>query len=214
MWREISPDCDIALVRISSVIAFGAVAISAVLYGVSRHSDQLEAGNPGSIEPAAERGNVRSDSVRSLRAAVRKRIADSAEKALDLSGGIVVVASPDDFEETRFSQHLSCPGCGRTTSTVFQELAQDIQAHIRASMPQWRQQYPGVEELSVAVMGCIVNGPGESKHADIGISLPGTGETPAAPVFVDGKKAATLRGENIAREFTAMVEAYVERRFG
>ena len=108
----------------------------------------------------------------------------------------------------------ACPGCGRTTSTVFQELAQDIQAHIRERMPVWRAQYPGVEALNVAVMGCIVNGPGESKHADIGISLPGTGETPAAPVFIDGKKAMTLRGEGIAEEFTRIVDDYVVRRFG
>ncbi len=108
----------------------------------------------------------------------------------------------------------ACPGCGRTTSTVFQELAQEIQAHIRESMPKWREQYPGVEELNVAVMGCIVNGPGESKHADIGISLPGTGETPAAPVFVDGVKAVTLRGPNIAEDFKAMVLDYIEKRYG
>lgn len=108
----------------------------------------------------------------------------------------------------------ACPGCGRTTSTVFQELAQDIQTYIRDSMPLWRARYPGVEALNVAVMGCIVNGPGESKHADIGISLPGTGEAPAAPVFIDGQKAMTLRGEGIAREFKKIVEDYIERRFG
>ena len=108
----------------------------------------------------------------------------------------------------------ACPGCGRTTSTVFQELAQNIQADLRKNMPLWRDKYPGVEELKVAVMGCIVNGPGESKHADIGISLPGTGETPTAPVFVDGKKAATLRGPNIARDFEQMVADYIENRFG
>ncbi|MEA2832730.1 MAG: (E)-4-hydroxy-3-methylbut-2-enyl-diphosphate synthase [Methylobacteriaceae bacterium] len=108
----------------------------------------------------------------------------------------------------------ACPGCGRTTSTVFQELARDIQAHIRDSMPVWKTRYPGVETLNVAVMGCIVNGPGESKHADIGISLPGTGETPTAPVFIDGKKAMTLRGEGIAGEFKQIVEDYVVRRFG
>ncbi|NBS34849.1 MAG: flavodoxin-dependent (E)-4-hydroxy-3-methylbut-2-enyl-diphosphate synthase [Methylocystaceae bacterium] len=108
----------------------------------------------------------------------------------------------------------ACPGCGRTTSTVFQELARDIQEHIRQRMPNWRAQYPGVETLNVAVMGCIVNGPGESKHADIGISLPGTGETPAAPVFIDGKKAMTLRGEGIAEEFTRIVDEYIVQRFG
>ncbi len=108
----------------------------------------------------------------------------------------------------------ACPGCGRTTSTVFQELAKDIEDHLRASMPEWRDRYPGVEALNVAVMGCIVNGPGESKHADIGISLPGTGEQPAAPVFIDGKKAMTLRGPHIADEFKALVADYIEQRFG
>ncbi|MDH6231182.1 (E)-4-hydroxy-3-methylbut-2-enyl-diphosphate synthase [Mesorhizobium soli] len=108
----------------------------------------------------------------------------------------------------------ACPGCGRTTSTVFQELAQNIQADIRKNMPVWREKYPGVEELKIAVMGCIVNGPGESKHADIGISLPGTGETPAAPVFIDGRKATTLRGPHIAEDFEKMVADYVEQRFG
>ncbi|EJN05524.1 1-hydroxy-2-methyl-2-(E)-butenyl 4-diphosphate synthase [Phyllobacterium sp. YR531] len=108
----------------------------------------------------------------------------------------------------------ACPGCGRTTSTVFQELAQSIQSDIRTNMPIWREKYPGVEALNVAVMGCIVNGPGESKMADIGISLPGTGETPSAPVFVDGKKVATLRGAGIAQEFQKMVADYIENRFG
>jgi (E)-4-hydroxy-3-methylbut-2-enyl-diphosphate synthase len=108
----------------------------------------------------------------------------------------------------------ACPGCGRTTSTTFQELAQDIQSFIRDSMPKWKTQYPGVETLNVAVMGCIVNGPGESKHADIGISLPGTGETPTAPVFIDGKKAATLRGAGLSAEFKQMVIDYIENRWG
>ena len=108
----------------------------------------------------------------------------------------------------------ACPGCGRTTSTVFQELAQSIQNHIRERMPAWKEQYTGVEELNVAVMGCIVNGPGESKHADIGISLPGTGEEPAAPVFIDGAKAMTLRGPGIADEFRELVEKYVAERYG
>ncbi len=108
----------------------------------------------------------------------------------------------------------ACPGCGRTTSSLFQELARDIQDHIRDSMPEWRKSYPGVETLTVAVMGCIVNGPGESKHADIGISLPGTGETPAAPVFIDGAKAVTLRGPDIADDFKKMVADYIEKRFG
>ena len=108
----------------------------------------------------------------------------------------------------------ACPGCGRTTSTVFQELARDIQDWISTSMPEWKARYVGVENLNVAVMGCIVNGPGESKHADIGISLPGTGETPTAPVFIDGQKAATLRGPTIAAEFKVMVAEYIEKRFG
>ena len=108
----------------------------------------------------------------------------------------------------------ACPGCGRTTSTTFQELAGEIQDFIRDAMPDWKTRYPGVEGLNVAVMGCIVNGPGESKHADIGISLPGTGETPTAPVFIDGKKAATLRGPTLAADFKQMVIDYIERRYG
>jgi (E)-4-hydroxy-3-methylbut-2-enyl-diphosphate synthase len=108
----------------------------------------------------------------------------------------------------------ACPGCGRTTSTTFQELAQEIQGFIVDSMPEWKTRYPGVESLNVAVMGCIVNGPGESKHADIGISLPGTGEQPTAPVFVDGKKVATLRGPTLASDFKNMVIDYIERRYG
>ena len=109
---------------------------------------------------------------------------------------------------------IACPGCGRTTSTVFQELGQDIQGYIRERLPEWRGQYPGFETLQLAVMGCIVNGPGESKHADIGISLPGTGELPAAPVFIDGKKVKTLRGEDIADQFKDIVEDYVQNRWG
>jgi len=108
----------------------------------------------------------------------------------------------------------ACPGCGRTTSTVFQELARDVQDMIQERMPEWTARYPGVETLNLAVMGCIVNGPGESKHADVGISLPGTGETPAAPVFIDGKKAMTLRGPTIAADFKRVVEEYIERRYG
>jgi len=108
----------------------------------------------------------------------------------------------------------ACPGCGRTTSTVFQELAGSIQTYLRERMPEWRENYTGVEEMNVAVMGCIVNGPGESKHADIGISLPGTGETPSAPVFIDGEKRMTLRGTAIAQEFQAIVEDYVKNRYG
>jgi (E)-4-hydroxy-3-methylbut-2-enyl-diphosphate synthase len=108
----------------------------------------------------------------------------------------------------------ACPGCGRTTSTVFQDLAEKIQTYLRAQMPAWKSAYPGVEQMRVAVMGCVVNGPGESKHADIGISLPGTGEVPVAPVYVDGKKTVTLKGERIAEEFQAIVEAYVRDKYG
>ncbi|MBS7349412.1 MAG: flavodoxin-dependent (E)-4-hydroxy-3-methylbut-2-enyl-diphosphate synthase [Comamonas sp.] len=109
---------------------------------------------------------------------------------------------------------VACPGCGRTTSTTFQELAKQIDDYLRQQMPVWRKQYPGVEGLKVAVMGCIVNGPGESKHADIGISLPGTGEAPAAPVYIDGEKAMTLRGAGIAQAFQTVVQNYIEKRFG
>ena len=107
----------------------------------------------------------------------------------------------------------ACPGCGRTTSSFFQELAQSVTQHVRASMPEWKLKYPGVENLSLAVMGCVVNGPGESRHADIGISLPGTGEAPSAPVFIDGQKAMTLRGENIAQEFLGVIDRYVAQRY-
>ena len=109
---------------------------------------------------------------------------------------------------------IACPGCGRTTSTYFQELAEKIQSHLRHRMPEWRKRYAGVEEMTVAVMGCVVNGPGESKHASIGISLPGTGERPVAPVYIDGEKGPTLKGERIAEEFQALVEQYVERTYG
>jgi len=108
----------------------------------------------------------------------------------------------------------ACPGCGRTTSTVFQELAEDIQAYVRTQMPLWRERFPGVEDMSLAVMGCVVNGPGESKHANIGISLPGTGEAPSAPVFIDGEKVMTLRGDRIAEEFKALVDDYVVTHYG
>ncbi len=108
---------------------------------------------------------------------------------------------------------IACPGCGRTTSTYFQELAQKIQSHIRHQMPAWRTRYTGVEEMTVAVMGCVVNGPGESKHANLGISLPGTGERPVAPVYVDGEKTVTLKGEHIAEEFQQLVEDYVARTY-
>jgi (E)-4-hydroxy-3-methylbut-2-enyl-diphosphate synthase len=109
---------------------------------------------------------------------------------------------------------VACPGCGRTTSHYFQQLARDIQDHLRRQMPVWRSQYPGVEKMTVAVMGCVVNGPGESKHANIGISLPGTGEIPVAPVYIDGEKTVTLKGETIARDFQKLVDDYVQRRYG
>ncbi len=108
----------------------------------------------------------------------------------------------------------ACPGCGRTASTYFQELADKIQGFLRAQMPLWKKRYPGVESMRVAVMGCVVNGPGESKHADIGISLPGTNEVPVAPVYVDGEKTVTLKGERIAEEFQAIVERYIEEKYG
>ena len=109
---------------------------------------------------------------------------------------------------------IACPGCGRTSSTVFQELADRIQTYLREQMPLWKNQYPGVESMNVAVMGCVVNGPGESRHADLGISLPGTGEVPAAPVFVDGQRTVTLKGDRIAEEFQTIVQEYVARRYG
>jgi (E)-4-hydroxy-3-methylbut-2-enyl-diphosphate synthase len=109
---------------------------------------------------------------------------------------------------------IACPGCGRTSSTVFQELADRIQTYLREQMPVWKTQYPGVESMNVAVMGCVVNGPGESRHADLGISLPGTGEVPAAPVFVDGQRTVTLKGDHIAEEFQTIVQEYVSRRYG
>jgi (E)-4-hydroxy-3-methylbut-2-enyl-diphosphate synthase len=129
-----------------------------------------------------------------------------------------VVVAQELLQTMGFRQFLpvvaACPGCGRTTSQTFQVLAKEIQDHLTSSMPEWRERYPGVEDLSVAVMGCIVNGPGESKHADIGISLPGTGETPAAPVFIEGQKVATLRGADVADQFKLMVADYIEKRFG
>ncbi|MCG5514400.1 flavodoxin-dependent (E)-4-hydroxy-3-methylbut-2-enyl-diphosphate synthase [Ectothiorhodospira shaposhnikovii] len=129
----------------------------------------------------------------------------------------VIVAQEilQSLELRRFSPAVvACPGCGRTSSDYFQHLAQDIQNHIRHNMPEWRKRYPGVEEMTVAVMGCVVNGPGESKHANIGISLPGTGEMPVAPVYEDGEKTVTLKGDHIAEEFQQLVEQYIERRYG
>jgi len=163
-------------------------------------------------------------------------VASSAALALLLAEGIgdtirvslTPAPGADRTEEVRVAQQIlqsmglrsfqpqvtSCPGCGRTTSTFFQELAQRVQGHLDARMPEWRGRYPGVEELRVAVMGCVVNGPGESRHADIGISLPGAFEEPSAPVFVDGEKVTTLRGEGIVEEFLALLEGYVDRRYG
>jgi (E)-4-hydroxy-3-methylbut-2-enyl-diphosphate synthase len=109
---------------------------------------------------------------------------------------------------------VACPGCGRTSSDYFQKLAQDIQSYLREQMPVWHRRYPGVEEMTVAVMGCVVNGPGESKHANIGISLPGTGERPVAPVYVDGEKTVTLKGDHIAEQFQQLVDEYVVRKYG
>ncbi|WP_421762277.1 flavodoxin-dependent (E)-4-hydroxy-3-methylbut-2-enyl-diphosphate synthase [Devosia sp.] len=129
-----------------------------------------------------------------------------------------VIVAQELLQTMGFRQFLpvvaACPGCGRTTSSTFQVLAKEIQDHLSSSMPEWKERYPGVENLSVAVMGCIVNGPGESKHANIGISLPGTGETPAAPVFVDGQKVATLRGADVAQQFKGMVADYIEKKYG
>jgi (E)-4-hydroxy-3-methylbut-2-enyl-diphosphate synthase len=129
-----------------------------------------------------------------------------------------VLVAQEILQTMGFRQFLpvvaACPGCGRTTSETFQVLAKEIQDHLSSSMPEWKERYPGVEALSVAVMGCIVNGPGESKHANIGISLPGTGETPAAPVFIDGKKVATLRGADVAGQFKVMVADYIEHKYG
>ncbi len=163
-------------------------------------------------------------------------VASSAALALLLAEGIgdtirvslTPAPGADRAEEVRVAQQIlqsmglrsfqpqvtSCPGCGRTTSTFFQEMAQRIQGHLDERMPEWRGRYAGIEELRVAVMGCVVNGPGESRHADIGISLPGAFEEPSAPVFVDGEKVTTLRGEGIVEEFLALLEGYVDRRYG
>ena len=136
-------------------------------------------------------------------------VASTAALAVLLQQGI-----GDTIRSSFTPMVIACPGCGRTSSSYFQQLAQDIQGYLRHQMPVWRQQYPGVEEMTVAVMGCVVNGPGESKHANIGISLPGTGETPVAPVYVDGEKTVTLKGERIAEEFQAIVDDYVQRSYG
>ena len=168
-------------------------------------------------------------------AAAYRRVANEEDIHVQIdadSGRIRVSLTPapggEREEEVRVAQQVlqsmglrsflpqvsACPGCGRTTSTFFQEMAERIQAYLRDRMPEWRAAYPGVEELTVAVMGCVVNGPGESKHADIGISLPGTFEAPVAPVFVDGKLDRTLRGDGLVDEFIGLLESYVERRYG
>ena len=139
-----------------------------------------------------------------------------ATNVLEARGGSLVPPVAQRGYHIVYRDHETnyCPGCGRTTSTVFQELAKNIEQFLRDQMPVWKSQYAGVEEMRVAVMGCVVNGPGESKHADIGISLPGTGEVPVAPVYVDGKKTVTLKGERIAEEFQQIVEDYVKARYG
>lgn len=145
-----------------------------------------------------------------IRASLTPKVGESRTLEVKVCQELLQVMGIRSFS----AQVSACPGCGRTTSTFFQELAQDIQKSLDDNMPRWRKDYPGVEEMNVAVMGCIVNGPGESKHANIGISLPGTGESPVAPVFMDGKKTHTLRGDNIAAEFHALVEDYVKTRYG
>ena len=144
-----------------------------------------------------------------IRASLTPAVGESRNKEVELCQDILQSIGLRSFNP----QVSACPGCGRTTSTVFQTLAEKIQTYLKSSMPEWRVKYPGVESLNVAVMGCIVNGPGESKHADIGISLPGTGETPTAPVFIDGYKAMTLRGEKIAEEFQVIVSDYIANRY-
>lgn len=145
-----------------------------------------------------------------IRASLTPAPGESRNKEVELCCDVLQALGLRSFNP----QVSACPGCGRTTSIFFQELAEKIQTFLKTSMPVWKKKYPGVETLNVAVMGCIVNGPGESKHADIGISLPGTGESPAAPVFIDGQKAVTLRGTGIAEEFQGIVEDYIEKRFG
>ena len=189
IYRDIAARCDYPLhlgLTEAGMGAKGIVASTAALSVLLQEG----IGDTIRISLTPEPGGDRSEEV---------RVAQEILQALELRSFTPVV--------------ISCPGCGRTTSTFFQQLAQDIQAYIHAQMPQWRRQYPGVENMTVAVMGCVVNGPGESKHANIGISLPGTGEKPVAPVYVDGEKTVTLKGEGIAREFQHIVEQYVAQHY-
>ena len=190
VYRELSKRCDYALhlgLTEAGMGAKGVVASTAALSVLLQEG----IGNTIRVSLTPQPGESRTQEV---------VIAAEILQALELRSFVPSVTA--------------CPGCGRTTSTTFQELTQQIEAYLRAQMPQWRSKYPGVEKMKVAVMGCIVNGPGESKQADIGISLPGTGEAPAAPVYIDGEKRLTLRGDSIAEEFQALVEDYVEKRFG
>ncbi len=190
VYRELSKRCDYALhlgLTEAGMGTKGAVASAAALSVLLQEG----IGNTIRVSLTPQPGESRTQEV---------VIAAEILQALELRSFVPSVTA--------------CPGCGRTTSTTFQELTQRIESFLRAQMPLWRSKYPGVEKMKVAVMGCIVNGPGESKQADIGISLPGTGEAPAAPVYIDGEKRMTLRGEGIAEEFQAIVEDYVEKRFG
>ncbi len=189
IYRDIAARCDYPLhlgLTEAGMGAKGIVASTAALSVLLQEG----IGDTIRISLTPEPGGDRSEEV---------RVAQEILQALELRSFTPVV--------------ISCPGCGRTTSTFFQQLAQDIQDYIRTQMPQWRSQYPGVENMTVAVMGCVVNGPGESKHANIGISLPGTGEKPVAPVYVNGEKTVTLKGEGIAREFQHIVERYVAEHY-
>ena len=167
-------------------------------------------GSKGIVASAAALGLILQDGIGdTIRVSLTPEVGAKREKEVIVAQEILQTMGIRSF----IPQVSSCPGCGRTTSTYFRELAESIQNYIRAQMPKWKQIYPGVEDLNVAVMGCIVNGPGESKHADIGISLPGSGESPVAPVFIDGKKAHTLRGDNISAEFQKIMLNYIENRY-
>lgn len=190
VYRKLSERCDFALHLGLTEAGMGSKGIVASTAGLAVLLQQ-GIGDTIRISLTPEPGGDRTQEV---------RVAQEILQSMGLRSFVPVVTA--------------CPGCGRTTSTVFQQLAKEIEDHIRDQMPVWRESYPGVETLNVAVMGCIVNGPGESKHSDIGISLPGTGETPAAPVFIDGQKVRTLRGPTIAADFKAMVQSYIEERFG
>ena len=190
VYRKLAERCDFALHLGLTEAGMGSKGIVASTAGLAVLLQQ-GIGDTIRISLTPEPGGDRTQEV---------RVAQEILQSMGLRSFVPVVTA--------------CPGCGRTTSTVFQQLAKEIEDHIREQMPVWRESYPGVEALNVAVMGCIVNGPGESKHSDIGISLPGTGETPAAPVFIDGQKVRTLRGPTIAADFKAMVQSYIEERFG